>query len=281
MRTRFLIGFACCFSTAVAGASDSWTGVWRIVALQNDNSSVYHLAVAEKDEPSAQLYDEIGRPFPVREVQLNGSDLKLVAIFSHVKPVPLYFKATQEEGRLTGQWTFVHPQFQYGGKISGMRVMESSKWSPFEKLHEQEESSLIDIAGFLLEKAPRKDLGDFINFWRQEVQPIFYFFFQQQIYGDGQDKEREKRELARVFEWVRDSAGATSLVHDFPRLAREAVADLHREAGHGIDPGSNWSVPFRPSRSPGSPSGAGPPSPRRVRASVVRSGWSSSWNRII
>ena len=213
--------------TVPAPASTNWTGVWRITAFTSGSASgIYHVVVSGEKEEQVQVYDEMGRQLGLLSAGFEGKRLSLVSTRSQRKPLPLSFEAARRDGRLEGEWSFFHPQYKAGGELSGVRVMSSSRWIPFEELHKQRKNGFVDVSGFLLESAPLKNLQQFLAFWDRQVEPIYYLLSQRWLYGSGNDPGRKKKQLTRVFRLLKGVAPQSVFVKNFASLVKTASRQI-------------------------------------------------------
>ena len=189
-------------------------------------NGVYHAAVSGEKEKPVQVYDEIGRPLTLLDARFEAEKMILVTTRSQGKPLPLSFEATRQDDRFEGNWVFVHPQYQTGGELHGTRVIRSPGWLPFEELRKQRKEKLVDINSVLLEGAPLRSFPKFLDFWNQQVEPVYYFFFQQWLYGDGTDPGLKKKQLTWIFHLLHSPGPELAFVTNFPQLLETALQQI-------------------------------------------------------
>ena len=137
--------------------------------------------------------------------------------------------------RLRGRWTFVHPQYQYEGKAVAHKLLSVTHWTPFEGINKiQTADGLIDLAGYLAEKATTLGQREFIEFWDYEAEPDFFILFDRLIYGNKTVDRAHKKQLQEQIYQALTSGDVAANASRFSKMHREVHRDLV-EALQGLD----------------------------------------------
>jgi hypothetical protein len=199
------------FVSNVALASDQWDGLWQIVTYSGDRpGSIYHLAISGSSRDSLGVYNEIGKALEVGDFKISEESILLV-VTPAPKPLPTALDAQRDGDRLTGQWTFSHPQYgETTGRLAGRKIVDlPPSWLPFAKLQRDQEQALIDLISPLHKVQTVTDFAQFVETWDKLVEPDYYFLLYRQLYTDPAESERKPAELGKVFDQLRDPVGAS------------------------------------------------------------------------
>ena len=208
--------------------ADEWVGVWRITAFDNSPRRVtYHVAISGAEERTVRAFDGSGRPLIVLSAKFDEAKLDLVSTRAASKPLPFRLEVTRTEGRLKGEWTFVHPQYQTGGQLAGSRVGAlSGDWKPFEKLRKRYRGHFLDATSLLCESEKWETFEEFSAFWDREVEPDFYILLQDLLYSDRAAQGKKEKELGRLFAQVNQPGARLDFVRRFPELVENAIREV-------------------------------------------------------
>ena len=93
-------------------------------------------------------------------------------------------------------------------------------------LRKQRRDKLVDINSVLLEGAPLHSFPKFLDSWNQQVEPVYYFFFQHWLYGDGTDTSLKKKQLTQIFHLLHSPEPELAFVTNFPHLLETALQQI-------------------------------------------------------
>ncbi len=213
-----------CFLTIGAvQAQTGWTGAW-VLCIQGDQKELGFAVVSESDgKVTVRYYNRLWEPQDLGEQGVKNGNL----VFSSTPHASTFrFELIAgAPGRAEGTWTLIHPQAKKSGGIVARRVVSANNWDPFDGLRAQASpNQIVDLNKFLMDKAPRVSLQQFIRFWHSEVEPQFFVLLSDVFYGKKGELEPDFETLLRpVYESVRKKA--------YRDLSVQAASDLNRIIG--------------------------------------------------
>ncbi len=212
--------FLCLVQVGTAQTVTDWAGVW-LLNIEGQEKAHAFLAVSQTaDKVSVDYYNRAWERQALTEVGLKNGNL---VFKSAPRAKTLQFQlAAAAAGKGEGSWSLIHPQAKMGGAIRARRVFAVNKWDPFEGLRaEVSPNQVIDLNKFLLDKAPRGSLQQFVSFWQAEVEPRFFVLIADLLYGKGGDLEPNRSIVLKpVFEVVKKGA--------YRQLSAQAAGELNR-----------------------------------------------------
>ncbi len=231
MISRLILIALLFFHFGVLEAAD-WSGLWRITRTHKDKvDGLHHVLIPKANPEKIVVYDSDARPMDLESVAFEGETLKLQFTLVANKAVPLRLTLSRREDRVEGDWVFGHVQYLVRGQAAGHRVMAADLWKPFAGLAEHRQSGIIDIDSGLLAKAASNDFDAFLQHWDTTVEPVYYFLFQDWLYGQAEKPSEQRREKLRGhYESLRQE-GAAAMSRRFPELASKAVEEKRRRFG--------------------------------------------------
>lgn len=219
--------------------------MWRVGRFfEGTLDGLYHVMIADKSADRVTVYDAHGRPLIIQSVSVGTETLEVQVSYSVIQPLPVAFKLTRTEERLSGEWVF--SQFQLSeslqGAAIGFHVFSDSDWEPWAAVEQHRSEGVIDLLGMALKNAPFRNFRAFETFWKQEVEIPYYFVVESWLYGDGKEWEKKHHEILNgIFQVLRRPGPARDMLENFPELARRAVM----VAREGLDePGDKFLVSF-------------------------------------
>ncbi|MBI4446804.1 MAG: hypothetical protein HY645_12965 [Acidobacteria bacterium] len=223
-----LVAIAVCGVSLLASSppdGSGWTGLWR-VEQRSDNSDaqVYHVLVKTgKAMPQVEVFNVDWVNLAIVKVTTQGN---LLRFSSEMGGKPFNFELTQNGGAMSGKWSLVHPQYPLRGHLVGRRMLAQDQWKPFEGVNRvQSPEGLIDLYGYLIEKAPRGGSDVFTKFWEDEVEPKFYPLLHDLMYGRGTLQEGLRQEqLSRIYTGLNENKLEIARNH-----VREHYKSVHKE----------------------------------------------------
>jgi hypothetical protein len=199
---------------------------------------VYHILIVDSSADGVTVYDHQGRPLIVQSISLDSEALDLQVAYSVIQPLPVAFRLTRNQERLSGEWLF--SQFQLSqpvqGAATGFRAFSDSQWEPWAAVEKHRREGVIDLLGLALENAPFKNFRAFETFWKRDIEIPLYFVVEPWLYGDGRQWEKQRREVLNgIFEVLRKPGLARDMLVKFPELARRAVVTARGGAEEQAD----------------------------------------------
>ncbi len=230
-------------------AEDFWTGLWRVNRFYEGKlDGTYHFFVTRSaaGEYTVTAYTDDARPMIQQSLQVTDTKLELKVAHSVKQPLPLLFELSREGDQTSGKWTFAQMQLlqPVTGEAAGFRVTNSPDWQPWPFLSElvDKEQDWLDLAGLLLEKAPRGDFESFLSFWDQ-LEPRYYFLIQSSLYGDSRKRERREEVLRAMFEGLASSKERRKLLKQFPAIAGRVSRLAQTQGSAAKSYLVNWPLP--------------------------------------
>lgn len=172
----------------------SFTGSWRVTV---NDERVMHFVVSPDNEVT--VYSETWVPMTIVESSVSEDSILVKTLYGGT------LQGTTFEGMKLGnqiQGKAIAQVFQYEteGSFSADQVSQTQFSQPIAWVSQVRDDDLIDVLGFLVEEAPKEDLEAFIAFWEEKVEPRYYIFLHQLIYGNSRGKEDRHELLGKVFE---------------------------------------------------------------------------------
>ncbi len=239
-------------TSGLALGGDDWTGLWRVSRFYEGKlDGTYHLFFTGGGEAgwTVTAYTDDARPMILQEQKFSGSSLELRVANSVKQPLPLLFNLTREGDRLSGEWVFSQMQLMtpVTGEAVGFRVTASTQWTPWPFLPDLQKQgqTFIDLAGYLMEKAPRKKFEKFLDFWEREIELPYYFVVQSALYGAARSRDERQRVLEPFFETLQGDSASLDRLKEFPAMADRIQQAAQIQAGEATKTYLvNW--PFLP-----------------------------------
>lgn len=193
--------------------NSEFSGLWKIVQDTQTGPVVFHLLVSRSNQPT--LYDSFWRTLALVDYKSTPKSLHLNWI---VKGINIAFEGRREGFTVSGTWKLIHPQYQLERPFEARRIFPIPDWRPLEGPNRLETPDrFLDFSAYLLEKAP-PGKEKFDDFWKREVEPLFYVF----LVDESPDSDLAYQRISRtVFE---------RKVLEFRQVTREVRTDLARVA---------------------------------------------------
>jgi hypothetical protein len=204
-------------------AQTDWTGAW-VLAIQGDQKELGFAVVSESnDKVSVKYYNRLWEPQDLGEQGVKNGNLVFLST-PHASTFRFELVAGAP-GKAEGTWNLIHPQGKKSGRIVARRAVSVNNWDPFDGLRAQiSPNQVIDLNKFLLDKAPRSSLPEFIRFWHSTVEPQFFVPMADLLYGKTGEVDPDFVTLLKpIFELVRKKS--------YRELSVQTAADLNRIVG--------------------------------------------------
>ncbi|UCF39061.1 MAG: hypothetical protein JSU96_09580 [Acidobacteriota bacterium] len=177
--------------------STSLTGSWRVI-LEERPELPMHIVVTDTNQFAA--YDPDWSPASVVEFKVGEDSLS----FRTIKGGTLLGVTLEGQALgdlMTGKTISQVYQYTTESSFRAVRISDTPFSRPPDWVSEIRKNGVVDLIGYLVEKAPRTDFETFRSFWQTDAEPRFYMFIHSQLYGDGSDNGARREEILRqVFE---------------------------------------------------------------------------------
>lgn len=205
-------------------ALNPWVGVWR-VQLTDMVQPATHIFV--HPDYSVELYEPNWSQMYLINAEFLGDKLQLdCQADSGLQSVRLEVKlngpksfAGKTEIRIGGG------QFPAEAPVTGVKVLSYAAPEPpaWIKASRAPDVARVDILGLLVRQAPRDSFEEFVEFWDQQVEPKYYIYMHDVLYGLSNNPEVRLTCLKALFSKL-------------PQYQPDQLAELESRAVAALDP---------------------------------------------
>ncbi len=234
MRKTLIFGLIAGVAMSFSFGAESWTGMWRIHRyFEGKIDSTYHVFITPAGEVTG--YTDDARPLIIQAVTLDEDQLSLQVANSAKQPLPVAFNLTRIQQRASGDWTFAQMQQEpLKGVAVGFRVFSQPKWSPWDQVEKARGDRLINLLEILRAEAPRNTFAKFLEYFRLQIEPNYYFLVQSWLYGDNDPERGRRKALAPLFEKLVQGGDKWSAPSRFSALAAKTLEAVHLMHGEDV-----------------------------------------------
>lgn len=216
-------------SLAADSGCGDWDGVWRLHPTDPKDGSAVHLKFTE-DEGRCRVFHfepDFTRVIEGRDLAISEDEVKFSS-----PPLSRRFEITlkRDGDRIQGEATILHVQYRASFGRAGHRVSSDGGWDPVESVKAQaDEFGLANLAGSLVEEAPKASLEEFEEYWSSKVEPVYYSVIHDVAYGRSGGLEERRKRLTQLLELLNDES-FVSLVRLLTAEHEKVVKSLQESA---------------------------------------------------
>lgn len=205
-------------------ALNPWPGIWR-VQLTDMHQAATHIFV--HPDLSVELFEPNWSQMYLAHAEFHGDEL-LIDCQADSGVQTVHLEAKLDDPKSFSGKTDISiggGQFSASAPVTGVKVLPIMDMEPpaWIKASRAPDMSRVDILGLVVREAPRESFEKFLEFWDKQVEPKYYVYFHDILYGLANDPEGRLNCLKSLFE-------------NLPKYPADQLAELEAHAVAALDP---------------------------------------------